>query len=454
MWVALPVGATACGSLLALDDLQYTPDESADANALADEAATAPPDAADASASAPDAADASASAPPDAADASASAPPDAADASASAPPDASDASASAPPDAADSSANAPPDASDASASAPPDASDASASAPPDASADGGPSGVTLILGGLTQPLGALAVDPMDGMNLYWVAAPGTTGGLIQTAPKTGGQVTTIAQMQMQPLDIAVDTQNVYWSVDEPPAGGGNVCNAMYASKTGSETGAACITKSPYATLRMTTTGNFVVFVTQAGAGINAQQHLGYAAKTTLAQCYDRLTQGPASAVAATQSNIFVSDGTQNPHIDAFALQAGLPVGPTLCGNGCGATTVVDLIVDPTATVGLWVTSDGNVYSAPVAMNTNLNGAKVGTIGNNMPQRIATDSSYVYLTAGNGSIYAMPIPGAGVGTALITLASGQDHPFGIAVDSNNVYWTTSDGAIRAVAVPGP
>jgi hypothetical protein len=82
---------------------------------------------------------------------------------------------------------------------------------------------------------AIALDPMNGTNIYWVdfgsASTTTSSGSVKQAPKVPGAAATIilAQNEDHPWDIAVDDTSVYWTdhanpgtVKKAPIGGGTV----------------------------------------------------------------------------------------------------------------------------------------------------------------------------------------------------------------------------------------
>jgi hypothetical protein len=302
-------------------------------------------------------------------------------------------------------------------------------------------GPVTLVSGLGLDLGALAVDDA---HLYWVDQGGGSGGLVQTAPKTGGAATAIASNQSMPLDIAVDGTNVYWSLSQPlsATGGAFVCNAMFVAKGGGGAAPTCVTQTQYATLRMTLNDDDVVLLTE---GPGMQLHVGFSAKGVALDPYKNTPpQGPTNAIAATDSNIFLSN-VNGHHIDQLSVPA-LTFGPILCSDSCGTAAVVDMVLDGNVANLLWVTADGSLFRAPTAMNNQP--TPLASLGA-PPRRLARDASFVYATAENGSVYAVPLDGdAG---AVITVASGEQAPFGIAADGTNVYWTTA-GAIRSAPRP--
>jgi len=293
--------------------------------------------------------------------------------------------------------------------------------------------------GETLPRG-IAVDDT---RLYWVDAEDPSGGpgSVRTMRKDGsGQVATVAAGQIAPLDIAVDLAHVYWSVDtgaSPPTAA--QCLVMTADK-GTLGSPTCFTSGPYAMLRMALAPSNVIILAQSAQG----PYVGFAPASG-GMYANVAARGPSAAVAGTDSDAFLGNA-YGTHVDSVLLPA-LTFAPNVCTNGCGSGIVVDLVLDRALSRAYWVTTMGQVASAPLPPPT-TDGTILATVAGT-PQRIARDASYLYVAAQPGSIYAVPTAGG----APITLASGENHPFGIAVDANDVYWTCADGTIRAVGVPG-
>jgi hypothetical protein len=302
---------------------------------------------------------------------------------------------------------------------------------------------------ITQATAPQAIA-VDDSRLYWIDQDGTNGASVRSIAKDGtGTVTTIATAQPSPADIAVDDDNVYWSVSQPPptGDGATSCLAMMASKAADAGPPACVTMAAYATARMTITESEVVLLV-AGAPAS-DPFIGYAPKFTGSTFESVQTMGAAQAIAATNTKMYVGNGNGN-HIDALSLP-GLVFETNLCLTNCGNAPSVDMTIDTNAENVLWVTSTGQVFSAPIVSSTSS-----GTLLAALPNpalRMARDGAYVYVTAqAAGVVYAVPLFGADAGASFSALVSGQPAPYGVAVDANNVYWTNGDGSIRAVGAP--
>ncbi len=295
---------------------------------------------------------------------------------------------------------------------------------------------------LAVGLGAPQALAVDSTSLYWINATGSGVGSVQSMLKNGkGTVVTYATNQPSPLDVSVAEGNVYWSVNQTVATQAQ-CLAMTASKDGGP--ASCVARGPFASVRMTTRGTYIVILARG----TTDEFIGFALPDGGYQNVQ--TMGASQSVTATSSDIFLGNGT---HVDEATLPALGFLAPS-CVTNCGASPSLDITVDLTGVRLLWITQAG-VFTAPTA-TTNATATELAKLPS-AGQRIARDASYIYVTT-EESVIAVPLAvslgGAMDGATYLTLASGEATPFGLAVDSEYVYWTDGNGAIRATPVPAP
>jgi hypothetical protein len=288
---------------------------------------------------------------------------------------------------------------------------------------------------------------IDATRLYWVTAG--SDGYVLSVLKDGGGAATVATRQPYPLDVAVLGTSIYWSVI--PGGVGPQCMAYVASIPGSvvdggDAGPACVTSSTDSTVRMTLGAGGVVLLARGTGATANDEYIGFATPGT---AYTNvITNGPAAAIAATTTQGFLGNGN-GFHIDEIGFP-GLTFGAGICMSNCGGTTIEDMATDVAVQNVLWVTQGGGVHTASIHVN--------GAVGTQFvvlpatPQRMARDSSYVYVTTSGTWVYAVPLGQGADGGVSITLSSAENAPFGIVVDDQWVYWGNADGTIRRTSVP--
>jgi hypothetical protein len=285
----------------------------------------------------------------------------------------------------------------------------------------------------------------DSMRLYWVDLDTTTGnGSLYSAPKSGGSFLVKATNQPGPLDVAGDDDFTYWSLAAAPSA--NNCLVMGLDKSNGNMG--CIAAGSHTTARMALGSGVFAILSKDTAAVTGNPFIGFAKRMagTTAPYTAVPALGPGQALAITSTDLFVSDD-HGIHIDVFSFPNLQPAG-NVCNITCGDKPIVDMTPDVAGTNMLWATTDGQVFSAPIAP-PEMPGTLLGTVSGS-PQRIARDAFYVYVTSDSGSVTAIPLAGGNA----VPLARGQPSPFGIAVDPVNVYWTNGDGSVRGVGVPPP
>jgi hypothetical protein len=200
---------------------------------------------------------------------------------------------------------------------------------------------------------------------------------------------------------------------------------------------------------MTLGGAGVVLLAQGTAAQANTEYIGFA--TPGGPYVNVATHGASSAMTATAQQIFLGNNSGN-HVDDLSLP-GLTYGSILCTSDCGGAPSVDMTTDVSLENVLWITQNGGVFRAPIAVNGST-GTQLAQLPGSLA-RMARDASLVYATSQGVSVYAVPLAQVGDGGAFLTLSGDEtSQPFGIAVDENNVYWTTVAGLVRRMSVPTP
>jgi hypothetical protein len=292
-----------------------------------------------------------------------------------------------------------------------------------------------------------------------------------TATCTNGvcETSVLASAQVDAYAIAVDEQNVYWTVE----GTGKDGAVMKLALTGNAQPVALATGLYYpATLTVDATR--VYFAT--ADGIYSVPIAGGASPTALTSI-----DGSATGIAVDKSNVYVSITPFSP-MDTGAVVS-VPIGggalTALAGvdqpRGVATSGQSVYFADTTDVFsvasggGKTKTIEPQQYAYAIAadgahtywtsglemgavMQAGLSGGVPLTLVNNQfyPNAVTVDSSNVYFTVGKGgggTVVKVPIGGG----APVTLATAQAYPTSVAVNSTRVFWVNfGTGTINSVA----
>jgi hypothetical protein len=230
--------------------------------------------------------------------------------------------------------------------------------------------------------------------VYWTDF---NAGAVESIPIGGGTATTIAQLENEPQLMAIDSNNVYWAVDN-----GGQLDAGYVMAAPLDGGTP--------------------FTVTAGGNPDGVAVWG----NTVAYTNDTYPGGSITSVTVDGGN-------------ALSVLTGL--------------TYPTAIVEQAGYYYFLAQDDGGVSSPRSVWAVSV----TGTSGQLLYQstaaaRIAVDANHVYWTDGTlGEIFeANLLPGDGA--APIVVASGQSGPTGIAVGGGYVYWTNNgDGTVRRAPI---
>jgi hypothetical protein len=317
-------------------------------------------------------------------------------------------------------------------------------------------GPITVASGLDYP-NSLAVGPTG---VYWtnrgkglgpaVVATASTGSVMRCAIGGCAGPTVLATGQDNPIAIALDPANVYWT---------NFGSAFDASSVAKCPIAGCVQLTVLTSLScaeglaVDSTNAFFIGCTQPAA--MRCSLAGCAAPATLAVFQTADFMGD-SAIAVQSGRVYWTE----------RFGAGGSAGAVLscAANGCAAPTAVVSMAAGNVEQGLALDS-ANLYfaiqyrardSGPTVWKCSIGGCAAATaVSADMSPAngpIAVDSANVYWTTldpntGMGSVMQCSKSGCSAPTVL----ASADHPSAIAVDSHSVYWTnvghgaTLDGA---------
>jgi hypothetical protein len=271
---------------------------------------------------------------------------------------------------------------------------------------------------------AIAVDEQ---NVYWTVEGTGKDGAVMKLPLTGNaQPTALATGLYYPAALTVDATRVYFATADglysvPIAGNGSA--SSLASLDGSATGITVDKSNVYVSL--------TPFSPMETGSVISVPLTGGAAKTLA----DGLDQ--PKGVATSGPNVYFADTT-----DVFSVAAGGGTAKTIEPQQYAYSVAAD------ATHTYWTSG----LEMGAVMQAGLGGGVPLTLVANQfyPNAIAVDASNVYFTVGKGgggTVVKVPIGGG----AAVTLASAQAYPTSVAVNSTRVFWVNfGTGTINSVA----
>jgi len=274
-------------------------------------------------------------------------------------------------------------------------------------------------------------------------------GWVDSVPRDGGCVTTLAPKEDTPVALAVDSTHVYWvdvgvvdefgdgepdgAVKEVPLGGGPV------------TTLATLQDAPEA---VAVDGTNVYWVNLNGT-VN-EVPVGGGLVTTLAT-----GQAEPVSVAVDGTHVYWIDYGDDPLSESDGTVNEVPVGGgPVTTLAAGQDRPVSVAVDGTHVY--WVNLGKSLESTGTVNEVPAGGGPVITLatGQDRPVSVAVDGTHVYwvnngIDVQTGTVNKVPLGGGTV----TTLASGQDFPEALALDSTHVYWSTFDARLNKVRLDG-
>jgi hypothetical protein len=273
---------------------------------------------------------------------------------------------------------------------------------------------------------------LDATSVYWANYDGT--GSIRRVAKSGGQPVTLYSAQnTYPWSMAVDAQNIYWTVPNPYWTNGNTAVMEWPLAGGAATTLASNVANPY---DIAVSPTNVYWTTEDSPVALLTVPIDGGSVTPLAT-----VTGGAGAIAIDANHVYWSTygGT---YMEALAGGSPQARGPQAAGIAVDATGVYYTVNVPNANPWL-----GNIVRTPIG------GGPQTVVASQRPGSviaIAVDDTNVYWTEGEGTIQMGAVAKvAKSGGTPVLLATGLGDPTAIAVDDTSVYFI-SGAAIEKVA----
>ncbi|HET7540972.1 MAG TPA: hypothetical protein VFK05_13910 [Polyangiaceae bacterium] len=261
-----------------------------------------------------------------------------------------------------------------------------------------------------------------------------TAGTIQKVPLAGGTPVTIASNEPSPHDLAVDANNVYWCLNDKPAG-----HLIKATKSGSDR-KLLATGSGSGVGRVTSDGKFAYYVSSYNSLLRVAVEGGETAY---------LANGPfnsnVSDLTVRDGDVFwVNDGIFNANFSGkLPKTAYFARAPNTGSANLGRTTLQADLDSPLQRI----TSDAkyvyyidatSVYRADLSGGAPTKLAAIAPASGTIVDLLSDGENLYFLDL--KAVYRLPINGGSVET----LSSGWGSLRSVAVDASNVYFTDYAG----------
>lgn len=259
---------------------------------------------------------------------------------------------------------------------------------------------------------------IDAQNVYWTVE---LEGTIRSAPKTGeGPITAVSVSAAdRPTELISDGVRLYW------ADGPAMRTAEPSGKNNAEAFSTVQSGSPRLTRLWLGPVSFVI--TDSYGGVWQRPRDGGRAVDLGRWSARAAVDGGSSFFWITASSLMRFTMPEGPEVELAQGEAGPQ----------------DLAIDGESVY--WLTSSGEVKKIP--RDGALGDATTLAAGQANPTRMALDDTHVYFTnAGDGAVRRVPKGGGPVED----IATGQGEPFAIVVDTSGVYWTNRSGGAVMVA----